>query len=118
MVKILLKNNLLNCNCDMYEFLHYNEDKMRNDIKSTQIPLHLTFSQLKVLQSQLTHNLYLNFSYNWLTQMPNLKKLVNKLSVSYNNVSNISLSGLSTTLKVLELHNNKLLRIHPNVLRF
>ena len=50
---------------------------------------------------------YLNFSHNRLTQMPDLEKLklrsVDKLSLSFNDISYISLHGLSKTTKVRNL---------------
>lgn len=63
-----------------------------------------------------------NFSGNRLTRMPDLKALgyksVKKLLLSHNSISEISLNGLSNTLQVLELHNNNVSRIQPNVLEF
>ncbi|KAG5334657.1 TOLL protein, partial [Acromyrmex heyeri] len=64
----------------------------------------------------------LNFSGNQLTHMPNLKAMglepVKKLILSHNNIDEISLDGLSSTIQVLELHNNNISRIHPDVLEF
>nr|XP_012233910.1 PREDICTED: protein toll-like isoform X1 [Linepithema humile] len=64
----------------------------------------------------------LNLSNNKLTQMPKLTNLnygvVSKLILSHNNISKISLDGLSKTLETLELHNNNISTISFDVLNF
>ncbi|XP_036138593.1 protein toll [Monomorium pharaonis] len=66
-------------------------------------------------------NFEFDFSGNRLTHMPNLTAMgygsVKKLLLSHNIISEISLNGLSNTLQVLELHNNNISRIHPDVLK-
>ncbi|XP_067206943.1 protein toll-like [Linepithema humile] len=180
-VKILVENNPLNCDCDVYHFLCYNESEMHNiqsyfqmeldnlichrpkklekvriknltsDSKQylnkftckientdsiivysercdcfmkpedkafiydcsyknlTNVPHDIKESNISLIQN-LTKlidtilHLHLKFSHNWLTQMPDLKKLelksVNELSLSHNIISYISLSELLTTLKI------------------
>ncbi|XP_067205441.1 protein toll-like isoform X2 [Linepithema humile] len=189
-VKILVENNPLTCDCDVYDFLRYYEGEMRNvqghfqielnnlichspkelekvrlyskslacKIQNTDsiticpekcdcflkpydkafifdcshknltnVPNNITEPNIQFIQN-LTKSVntiskfYLNFSHNRLTQIPDLEKLklrsVNKLFLSHNDISTISKNRLSETTEDLELHNNKLSRIHPDVLRF
>lgn len=64
----------------------------------------------------------LNLSDNQLSSMPDLKTMelesVKKLILSDNDISEISMDGLSNTIQVLELHDNKISRIPPDVLEF
>nr|XP_012217885.1 PREDICTED: protein toll-like isoform X1 [Linepithema humile]XP_012217886.1 PREDICTED: protein toll-like isoform X1 [Linepithema humile] len=187
-IRVLVENNPLNCDCDVYDFLRYYEEEMSNVRRYFQIELHdLTCHSPKELKKvrlysrnltcevqntdsicpekcdcflkphdkafifdcshknltnvpnnirepdihfiqNLTKSVktitkfYLNFSHNRLTQMPDLEKLklrsVNKLFLSHNDISTISKIGLSETTEDLELHNNNLLRIDLDVLRF
>ncbi|KAL0115503.1 hypothetical protein PUN28_010786 [Cardiocondyla obscurior] len=63
-----------------------------------------------------------DFSGNQLTQMPDLEaigfKPLKKLILSHNLISEISLNGLSNTIKVLELHSNNISEIRPDVFEF
>ncbi|XP_011643169.1 protein toll [Pogonomyrmex barbatus] len=178
---ILVEDNPLHCDCNLYDFLRYIEGRMHPKVQNYFhiIPGHLTcqtpenlknvrvkdlrselltclimdpdvcpencncflrpedktfiydFSHKKLTSVNLPSNIKkldnslqveLNFSDNQLTQMPNLKTLgfesVKKLILSHNNISEISLDGLSNTLQVLELNNNNLTRIQPDVLEF
>jgi len=174
-VKILVENNPLNCDCDLYDLLLYNEGKISDaysyfqielenltchspeklkkkrvdDLHSTNLTCRVqnteyisvcpkkcdcflkpqdkafTFdcshknltnvpSDIKEPDISWIHsftksinrisNFYLNFSHNRLKQMPDVKKLgfksVDKLILSYNNISNISLNELSSVVKV------------------
>lgn len=65
----------------------------------------------------------LNFSGNRLTRMPDLKAMgfvsgLKKLNLSHNYIDEMSLDGLSNTIEVLELHDNKISRIPSDVLEF
>ncbi|XP_067205444.1 protein toll-like [Linepithema humile] len=196
-IRVLVDNNPLSCDCDVYDFLRYYEGKMRNVRSHFQIELHnlichspkelekvrvdalLSLQYFKNLTCRVINTdsiticpekcdcflkpfdkafifdcshknliyvpnnirepniyfiqnltksvdtisqFYLNFSHNRLTQMPDLEELklipVNKLFLSHNDISTISKNRLSETTEHLELHNNKLSRIHTDVLRF
>lgn len=84
----------------IYDCSYKNLTNVPHDIKKADIsPIrNLTKSIDTIL------HLHLNFSHNQLPQIPDLKKLglksVNKLSLSYNIISHISLSELPTTLEV------------------
>ncbi|XP_012235817.2 protein toll isoform X1 [Linepithema humile] len=102
----------------LFDCTHKNLTSVPKDIKEPDISSIRAFTQSIDSISYLA----LNFSHNWLMHMPNLKTMklesVEKLVVSHNNISEISLDGLNTTIKVLELHNNNILRIPPKVLDF
>lgn len=169
-VIILVDNNPIKCNCDLYDFLRYIEGRMhpkvqqyfhiipRNltchspqwlkgvrvtDLKSKSLTCRMNedpnitcpemcecffrpvdqtfifdFSHRKLSQVPSIRepgpghswNLELNLTDNRLTQMPNLKNLglnsVRKLGLSRNNISEIFLDALSTTLEVCKFHRN------------
>ncbi|EZA52048.1 hypothetical protein DMN91_009805 [Ooceraea biroi] len=180
-VIILVDNNPINCDCDLYDFLRYIEGEMhpkvqeyfhiipRNltcqgppwlknmrvtDLRSRTLtckidegpniacpencdcffrPVDQTFifdfthRELTQVPSDIKKpgypwNLELNFNGNRLRRMPDLKRLglerVKKLGLSHNNISEIFLDALSSTIEVLELHNNNMSRIHSDVLEF
>ncbi|XP_015189882.1 PREDICTED: protein toll-like, partial [Polistes dominula] len=66
--------------------------------------------------------LILNLTGNYLREIPSLDYIkplnLTHLLLSSNNISEISLDRLPTTLKVLELHNNHLLSLSHEVLQF
>jgi protein toll len=162
-VIILVDNNPLNCDCDLYDFLRYIEGRMHPKVQEYFhiIPQNLTCQSPESLKNvrvtdlrsksltctmnqgpnitcpeecdcsfkpvdqtfifdcshrkltQVSNNikqpgypwdLKLNFSGNRLTRMPDLKKLelhfVKELILSHNNISEIFLDELSSTLKV------------------
>nr|XP_012233845.1 PREDICTED: protein toll-like [Linepithema humile] len=114
------------CNCILkpsdktftFNCSHRNLTKVPNDIKEPNISTIQRFT--KSINTDL--QLQLDFSNNQLTQMPDLKTMelrsVKKLILSHNNLSQITLNGLSTTIEVLELHNNNLFKIDSEVLDF
>ncbi|KMQ97462.1 protein toll [Lasius niger] len=102
------------CNCykrpedDAYIFdcSHKNLTSVPSDIKNPG-----NFKQLELI-----------FAYNQLTRIPDLKNLkfesVKKLILSHNNISEIFLDEIPRTIQVLELHNNNISTIRPDVLEF
>ncbi|XP_067205462.1 protein toll isoform X1 [Linepithema humile] len=178
-IVIWIEHNPLHCDCGLYDFLRYIENKMlpnvtrniniysENLICSTPFQLkdvrvinlqsescvanntdimmcpdkcncfvkqeektfmidcfrkNLTFVPSFMIKPPDSWQVELNLSNNHITQMPNLTNLsyriVSKLVLSHNNISEISLDGLSKTLKALEIHNNNITRISSDVLNF
>lgn len=64
----------------------------------------------------------LNLTGNFLKNIPYFTqpgyKTVTKLFLSHNNISSVSLNTFSSTLEILELHNNNLTRVDSDVLEF
>ncbi|XP_011863303.1 PREDICTED: protein toll-like [Vollenhovia emeryi] len=181
-VIILVQDNPILCDCDLYDFLRYKEGRMHpkvqnyfhiipgnltcespddeKDVRVTDLrsesltcvvpdsnvcsekcdclirPEDRAFilncsnrnlisvpSDIKIPDKyKIPFQFELNFSGNRLTRMPDLKAMelgpVRKLMLSHNAISEISLDGLSSTLQVLELHNNNVSRVRPDVLEF
>jgi len=172
-VIVLVDNNPLNCDCNLYDFLRYIEGRMHPKVQEYFhiIPQNLTCQSPKSLRNirvtdlrsksltctmnqgpnitcpqecdcsykpedqtcifdcshrkltqvpndikQPSHscNLKLNFSDNRLTRMPDLRKLglryVKELILSHNNISEIFLDELSSTLTVRVIYLTRYLR--------
>lgn len=87
----------------IFDCSHKSLTSVPSDIEQPDISSLRTFT--KSIDS-ISH-IELNFSHNWLTHMPNLRTMrigpVEKLTLSHNNISDISLDGLSTSMKVCNI---------------
>ncbi|GAB1860996.1 Protein toll [Camponotus japonicus] len=100
-------------NVFIFDCSHKNLTSVPSDIKSPG----------EVFGSSSVWQLELNFTNNRFTRMPDLKNLkqiesVKKLFLSHNNISDIFLDDLPKNIQVLELHNNNLSTLNPDVLEF
>ncbi|XP_076672912.1 toll like receptor [Andrena cerasifolii] len=177
-VIILVNDNPIVCDCDMYYFLRYLEGRMHpyvqnyfhiipealtcqspawlantsvTQLKSTSLKCEITdpcprnctcwvqpdnkaflincskrnfTSAPRDIKNLPDYQLELNLAGNQLTTMLPLANIglndtqVSKLSLSNNNISDISLDELPLHVEILELDNNNISRIHPDVLQF